>query len=430
MVDLAPQVAASADAAAKPSTKRYYVPGLLTVVYALNFLDRTIFNVLIEPIKKEFALSDTTMGLLAGFGFVLFYSLLGIPIARVADRLNRRNIVAVAFAFWSAMTFLCGMAASVATLAMTRIGVGIGESAGTPASQSMIADLFNKNERPRALGIFAIGTYLGVFLGYFIGGYVNQHYGWRMAFYTAGLPGMALAAVMWLTITEPKRGAMAETFKPEPIGPTLGFLASQQTFIIVLIGFCLTSYTYYATAVWIPPFLARIHHLTSAEIGTYAGTFKGLCGMAGTLAGGLVVAHISRRDDRWKLWAPAITSGLAGPVFAVCMLTPDFTTMVAALALTSFLVGFHLGPVFAIAQTVARPSMRALASAIILLTATCFGQGVGPLVVGALNDVLKADFGAQAVRYSLLSTAVTTTLGALLFVWAARSIRGDIKRAA
>src|SRR6266568_1863134 len=224
MVDLAPQVAAPADIAAKPSTRRYYVLGVLTVVYALNFLDRTIFNVLIEPIKKEFVLSDTTMGLLAGFGFVLFYSLLGIPIARVADRLSRRNIVAIALAFWSVMTYLCGMASSVATLAMARIGVGIGESAGTPASQSIIADLFSKNERPRALGIYAIGTYLGVFLGYFIGGYVNQHYGWRAAFYTAGLPGIALAAVLLLTIAEPKRGAMAESFVPEPLGPTLSFL--------------------------------------------------------------------------------------------------------------------------------------------------------------------------------------------------------------
>src|SRR3977135_512859 len=429
MVDLAPEVAAQADAAAKPATRRYYVLGLLTVVYALNFLDRTIFNVLIEPIKKEFALSDTTMGLLAGFGFVLFYSLLGIPIARVADRLNRRNIVAIAFAFWSAMTFLCGMASSVATLAMARIGVGIGESAGTPASQSMIADLFNKNERPRALGIFAIGTYFGVFLGYFIGGYVNQHYGWRMAFFTAGLPGIALAAVLWLTVSEPKRGAMAETFTPEPIGPTLGFLASQRAFVIVLIGFCLTTYTNYATAAWIPPFLARVHHLSSAETGTYAGTFKGLCGMAGTLVGGLVVAQISQRDDRWKLWAPAITSCLAGPVFAVCMLTPSFSIMVAALALTSFLVGFHLGPIFAIAQTVARPSMRALASAIILLTATCFGQGVGPLAVGMINDTLKNDYGANAVRYSLLSAAVTTSVGALLFILAARTIRADIQQA-
>ncbi|WP_342728804.1 MFS transporter [Bradyrhizobium sp. B097] len=429
MVDVAPQAAAQAQVSARPAARRYYVLALLTIIYALNFLDRTIFNVLIEPIKKEFALSDTTMGLLAGFGFVLFYSLLGIPIARMADRLNRRNIVAIAFAFWSAMTYLCGMASSVTALTMARVGVGIGESAGTPASQSMIADLFDKNERPRALGIYAIGTYLGVFLGYFIGGYVNQNYGWRMAFFTAGLPGIALAAVLWLTISEPKRGAMAETFKAERIGPTLGFLISQPSFVIVLVGFCLTTYTNYATAVWIPPFLARIHHLTSAEIGTYAGTFKGFAGMAGTLIGGLVVAQIGRRDDRWKLWAPAIMSGLAGPVFASCMLTQSFTLMVATLALTSLMVGFHLGPIFAIAQTVAKPSMRALASAIVLLTATCFGQGVGPLAVGMINDALKGAYGTDAVRYSLLSAAVTTTLGALLFVWAARWIRADIARA-
>jgi MFS family permease len=425
MVDLAPQATAPAKVQETPSARRYYVLGVLTIVYALNFLDRTIFNVLIEPIKKEFALSDTTMGLLAGFGFVLFYSLLGIPIARIADRLNRRNIVAIAFAFWSAMTFLCGMATSVASLALARIG----ESAGTPASQSLVADLFTKNERPRALGIYAIGTYLGVFLGYFIGGWVNQHYGWRMAFFTAGLPGIALAAVLWLTVSEPKRGAMAESFVPEALGPTLRFLVTQPSFVIVLIGFCLTTYTNYATSAWIPPFLARVHHLSSVEIGTYAGTFKGLAGMAGTLVGGIVVAQISKRDDRWKLWAPAIMSGLAGPVFALCMLTPDFATMVAMLALTSFMVGFHLGPIFAIAQTVARPSMRALASAFMLLTATCFGQGVGPLAVGMINDALKGAYGNDAVRYSLLSAAVTTTLGALLFVWAARFIRDDIKRA-
>jgi len=429
MVDLAPPAATSAQAEAAPSARRYYVLGILTLVYALNFLDRTIFNVLIEPIKKEFALSDTTMGLLAGFGFVLFYSLLGIPIARVADRVSRRNIVAIAFAFWSAMTLLCGMATSVTTLALARIGVGLGESAGTPASQSLVADLFGKNERPRALGIYAIGTYLGVFMGYFIGGWVNQHYGWRMAFFSCGLPGAALAAILWLTISEPKRGAMAERFEPEALGPTLGFLFTQPSFVIVLIGFCLTTYTNYATSAWIPPFLARVHHLSSAEIGTYAGTFKGLAGMAGTLVGGVVVAAISKHDDRWKLWAPAIASGLAGPVFAVCMLTHDFATMIATLALTSFMVGFHLGPIFAIAQTVARPSMRALASAFVLLTATCFGQGVGPLAVGMINDALRSNYGNDAVRYSLLSAAATTIVGALLFVWAAQFIRADIKGA-
>src|SRR3954467_15040943 len=149
MVDLAPQVVAQVDAAAaKPAMRRYYVLGILTVVYALKFLDRTIFNVLIEPIKKEFSLSDTTMGLLAGFGFVLFYSVLGIPIARLADRFNRRNIVAIALAFWSAMTVFCGMAQSVTTLALARIGVGIGESGGTHAQPPMLAHLFNKKQGP------------------------------------------------------------------------------------------------------------------------------------------------------------------------------------------------------------------------------------------------------------------------------------------
>jgi len=228
---------------------------------------------------------------------------------------------------------------------------------------------------------------------------------------------------LWLTVAEPKRGAMTEIFAPEPIGPTLRFLITQPSFVIVLVGVCLTSYTNYATAAWIPPFVARVHHLSSAEIGTYVGTFKGLCGIAGTLVGGLVVAQISHRDDRWKPWAPAIMSAF------VLHADADFATMVAALAATSFLVGFHLGPIFAIAQSVARPSMRALASTLVLLTATCFGQGIGPLAVGMINDALKSDYGADAVRYSLLSAAATTMLGALLFVWAAQFIRADIARA-
>ena len=294
MVDLAPRIADQASATPASATRRYYVLALLTIIYALNFLDRTIFNVLIEPIKKEFALSDTTMGLLAGFGFVLFYSLLGIPIARVADRLNRRNIVAIAFAFWSAMTALCGMATSVASLTLARIGVGLGESAGTPASQSIVSDLFGKNERPRALGIYAIGTYLGVFLGYFIGGYVSQHYGWRMAFFTAGLPGIALAAVVWLTVANPSAARWRKPLRPNRSVRRSASSLRKKALLVVLIGFCLTTYTNYATAAWIPPFLARVHHLSPAEIGTYAGTFKGLFGMAGTLVGGLVVARISR----------------------------------------------------------------------------------------------------------------------------------------
>jgi MFS family permease len=420
------------EADAPSLSRRYFTLGLLTLIYGLNFLDRTIFNVLIEPIKREFHLSDTMMGLLAGFGFVLIYSAVGIPIARFADRHERRSLVAAALAVWSAMTVLCGLAQNAAVLAVARIGVGFGESAGTPASQSMVSDLFDKAQRPRALGIYALGTYLGVFLGYFIGGWINHFYGWRVAFFVAGLPGIALAILLRFAVAEPRRGGLeaAAAARREPLGATLRFLVSQKCFVLTMLGFWATSYTNYATSIWIPPFLARVHHLTSAEIGTYAGTFKGLFGIAGTLIGGVVSTRLARRDDRWALWAPAIMSGLAGPVFALCMLTDHFAVMIAALALTSLLVGFHLGPIFATAQSVAKPAMRAFASAIVVLTATCVGQGLGGLIVGLLNDALAPTLGPAAVRYSLLSAALATSLGALIFVWAARSIRADIARAA
>jgi MFS family permease len=431
MADVVSPREATAPSAAGISYARYYTLVLLMLVYALNFLDRTIFNVLIEPIKKEFQLSDTMLGLLAGFGFVLMYSALGMPIARLADRADRRNIVATGLAVWSAMTALCGVAQNVAMLALARIGVGIGESASTPASQSIIADLFAKDERPRALGIFAVGTYLGIFLGYFFGGWLNQYFGWRVAFISAGIPGVALALLLRLSVAEPpRRSDGAEKVPNEAIGPTFAFLFSQKSFVLVLIGFCFAGFTNYSTSVWIPPFMGRVHHLTSAEIGTYAGTFKGLFGIAGALLGGFVVARIGKSDDRWKVWAPAIMSGLAGPIFVVCMLTPSFAIMVATLGLFSLFVGFHLGPIFAVAQTVAKTSMRALASATVLLTATCFGQGVGPLAVGYLNDLLGNEYGAEAVRYSLLVAAVATVAAALFFIWAAQSIRADIRRAA
>jgi hypothetical protein len=234
---------------------------------------------------------------------------------------------------------------------------------------------------------------------------------------------------LWLTVSEPKRGAMAETFTPEPIGPTLGFLASQRTFVILLAGFCLTTYTNYATSAWIPPFLARVHHLSSAEIGTYAGTFKGLCGIAGTLLGGLRGGP--DRPPRRSLEAVGARDHVGPRGTGVCAVHADIGLHHDGGDTGRDLVPgrLHLGPIFAIAQTVAKPSMRALASAIMLLTAAGFGQGDRPARGRHAQRRAEERFGAQAVRYSLLSAAVTTTVGALLFIWAARSIRADIQRA-
>ena len=429
MVDVTSQAPVQTAAAATPSARRYYVLGLLTIIYALNFLDRTIFNVLIEPIKKEFSLSDTMMGLLAGFGFALFYSLLGIPIARVADRLNRRNIVALAFAFWSAMTALCGMASSVTALALARIGVGIGESAGSPASQSIVADLFAKNERPRALGIYAIGTYLGVFLGYFVGGYVNQHYGWRMAFYVAGVPGILLALILWLTISEPKRGAMAGKFRARAARADAA----------------------------LPGLAAELHHRADRLLPHH---LYELCdGGLDPAVPGARAPSVERRDRHLcrhlqgarrhgRHPARRLRGGQYQPprrpleaVGAGDHLGPRRPRLCAVHADAGFFDdGRHAGADLVPGRLPSRADLcdradggeaqhaRARLRAD-RVTATCFGQGVGPLAVGVVNDALKGSYGADAVRYSLLSAAVTTTLGALLFVWAARTIRADIKRA-
>lgn len=409
-----------------------YVLLLLTAIYALNFLDRNVINILIEPIKRELQLSDTMLGLLAGFGFAAFYSVLGIPLGRWADRADRRSIIALGLLLWSAMTAFSGMAQSALQMAMARIGVGIGEASCVPASHALISDYFGKDKRPRALSIFATGTYLGVFLGYFIGGWVNHFYGWRAAFFVAGAPGLLLALVLRLTVAEPRRGgsdARAPAPGLEPVGDTLRFLARQTSYVLIVLGFCLTSYTNFSFSVWIPPFLARVHHLSSGEIGTYAGTIKGLLGIGGALLGGFAVERWAKADDRLKLLLPAAASALGGPALALFLLARSTELSLVALAVAQVLIAFHLGAIWALAQTVVRVRMRAFASALLTLLATLFGLGVGPLVIGMANDALAPTFGAGAIRYSLLTGAATSTLGALLFWAAAAWVRRDIARA-
>jgi len=409
--------------------KRYYFLAILAVIYALNILDRSVFNVLMEPIKATFGLSDKTIGLIAGFGSVLFYSALGLPVARLSDRFNRRNIILIGLTFWGAMTVFCGLAKNAVALTLARVGVGIGETSSGPASQSIISDLFNKDERPRALGIYAAGGYLGIFLGYFVGGYVNQHFGWRVAFIVAGLPGIPVAMLLWLTTNEPNRYAPETQPVVEGLRSTLAFLVSQKSLVIVFIGWCIASCANYSHLIWTPSFLARVHHLSSQQIGTYAGTFAGLASMVGTLVGGAVVSYVGRFDDRWRVWTIAIAMGLAFPAWALCLFAQQFATMIVGLAIASFISGFMLTPVFAIVQTLGKPSMRATTFALVVLAAGCIGQGLGPFFVGLINDAIVGRLGSEAIRYSLLSTTSLYVVAAIFFVWSGAFVRSDIARA-
>jgi MFS family permease len=405
---------------------------LLMLMQALNFLDRSVINILLDSIKKDLVLSDTVMGLLSGFAFVLFYSLFGIPVARWADVGNRKAIISVGLLVWSAMTAASGLAQNLAHLALARFGVGIGEAAGQAPAHAMISDYFPKQKRARALAIFQAGAYIGTFLGYFIGGWVNLYFGWRVAFAVAGLPGIALAIVLYFSVAEPRRGQAEGASRDATrasFRETVSFLFSQKSFVLTVLGGACVGFDLYAFSVWLPAFLGRVHHLNSGEIGTYAGIVRGGCGPIGLLLGGIVVERLSRRNERWQLWAPAIASALACPVVLYALQTDSVSASIVGFGISSVLLAFHMGPIFAVVQATARLRMRATATACFYLAVTVIGLGIAPLIIGVANDYLQPTYGMTAIRYSLTLPAVATVAGGALFWWAAKYVQQDIRRA-
>jgi MFS family permease len=432
-VDLDDVTASSAPAIPSAPVYSYYVLALLTLTYGMAFLDRSVVNLLLDPIKKEFQLSDTALGLIAGFGFATVYSVLGIIVGRLGDRFNRIGMLGIAFAFWSVMTSLTSLAASTTQLVLYRLGVATGESALQGPSHSLIADHFPADRRARALAVFSIGPYLGIFIGFWWAGWVNQHYGWRAAFLACGLPGLILALALFLTVSEPRRGRVDASEAPAkmyPLGETLGFLWRQKTFVLCVVGYCLTSYTNFAMAVWVPAFLGRVHHLNTQEIGQWAGTVKGLVGMTMAIIGGLIVERFREGAmERWRLLLPAIASFLGGPAFALFLLPESFALSMVGLVLGVMFTAIHGGAVYAAVQASSKIRMRALAGAILVTGASFVASGVAPVAIGWMNDLMTPAFGPMAVRYSLLSGCVTTMLGALCLWRASVSLEEDRKRA-
>jgi len=224
----------------KSATSARYALAILTAIYSLNFLDRTVINILIDPIKHDYHLSDTVMGFISGFGFVILYSILAAPVARWADRGNRRSIITGGLILWSGMTALGGIARNALQLTLSRFGVGIGEAAGTAPSASMISDLFPGNKRSTAMSIYQLGPVIGGFLGAFIGGWINHYYGWHDAFLVAGIPGLVVAIVFRFTVKEPVRGSSEQrnvSTGQQGLGETMRFMASQKCYMLLLAGF-------------------------------------------------------------------------------------------------------------------------------------------------------------------------------------------------
>jgi predicted MFS family arabinose efflux permease len=412
--------------------RAHYVLAVLLLAYAVNFMDRNILNTLIDPIKADLHVSDKLMGLLVGFGFAVFNSIAGIPIAYWADRGNRRSILAMGIVLWSSMTAASGMASTFAQLAAARVGVGIAEAAGVPPSHSLLADYFPKVRRAWAMGVFQSGLYVGIFLGYFVGGWVGEYYGWRTAFWVAGLPGVVIALLVRFTVNEPVRGAvdhMCDESAPPSLGDALRFLATQRAFLLIAIGIALVSLSNYSLSVWTPSFLRRVHQASGVEIGTRVAILKGVAGAVGTLAGGAIVARSTSRDVRWPMWFAALATACAAPPLVVFLFAESKTLAYTGFAISIVLVGFHYGPCYALTQTLVRLRMRSVASSIVYLGISLIGLGCGPFLVGLLNDALAPRYGVRAVRYSLLVSVAAAVLGAVCFLSSRRFIVEDMKRA-
>jgi predicted MFS family arabinose efflux permease len=301
---------------------RRYVLGLLAVVYTFNYTDRQILAILLQPIKKELLLTDTQLGFLSGMAFALFYVSLGVPIARLADRSHRVNIISVSIFLWSLMTALSGLAASFWHLLLTRVGVGIGEAGCTPPAHSLISDYFAADQRSSALAVYSLGVPVGAFLGMLIGGWVAEWYGWRNAFFVVGLPGLALAVLVRLSIREPARGLAdgrsadsqeGDDEKAPTLGQVLSFLWSRKTFRHITMGTALLAAGAFASASWIPPFLIRSHGMGLGEVGTWLSLLTLVGGVTGVLAGGYFGDLLSRVNVRWYCLLP----GLALLTFSV-----------------------------------------------------------------------------------------------------------------
>ncbi len=425
-------LAADGSARARPSPEANYALGVLSAIYVLNYADRGIFSLLLDSIKKDFHVSDTVMGLIAGFGFVLFYSFLGLPIARWADRFNRRFILTTGVAVWSVMTCFSGLAVGPWQLAFTRLGVGAGEACGIAPAHSMLSDMFPKEELPRALSILTAGSQVGIFLGSILAGVVSQYYGWRWAFIAAGLPGIGVAILFRLTVREPARGAMEgprANINLFSVAQTLRFLFKQLSFVYITIGGTLMGITLYGFQVWSPAFLHRVHHLNNASIGFLQGGVSAIFGVSGVLIGGFFAERLGKRDIRWRLNVPAVASIASCPVSLLFLFLHSLPGALICWALSTVCISAYMGPIYAVYQTVSMVRMRALASATFLFLGNLLGLGLGSWLIGLVSTHLSHRYGELSIRYSMVFPSVLGLFAGVFFWIGSRYLAADTARA-
>lgn len=420
---------------------------LLLLAYTFNFLDRQVLNILAEPIKLEMGLTDSQLGMLTGLSFAILYTVLGIPIGRMADRANRVGVIGVSMVCWTGFTIACGFAANLLQLAVFRIGVGVGEAGCTPAAHSLISDCLPEHRRARALAFYSLGVPIGSLLGLTLGGVLAHAIGWRMTMVAVGAPGLLIAVVIMIALKDPRHASRTETREEVPsLAEVLAELRRKPSFWWLAFGAAFTSFTAYGQAAFMASFYLRNHSAALPEfahrvgnatgldvgntgvVGSVLGLTFGLTGILGTLAGGMLAERKGARFGRAYTSVPAAASVIAVPAYTASLLVSNFTVSLALLTVPLFLKAIWHGPVYASVQGLVRPQSRATAAALLLFIVNIIGLGMGPLCVGALSDLLSRRLDAgEGLRLSMIVCGSVGLLSAVCFQVAGRFLTSELE---
>ncbi len=426
-MDHAATAAISPPVAARPG--RTLALLLLTAVGTVNFVDRQILSVLAEPIRQELHLSDTQLGLLTGLSFALFYAVMGVPAAMLADRVHRVRLVAVACLIWSGFTGACAFAGSFWQLALARFGVGVGEAGGTAPSLSILADYYPPQQRPAVIGLFTCNGPLGVFVGASLGGWAAEQYGWRGAFVMVAAIGALAALLLALLVREPVRGALdpapSKPHEPAKLGPTLALFMSRPSLRLLLLASGLSAFVSYGMLNWIPAYLMRVQQMPLGEVAKWFGPAAGLCMGLGIWGGGALVNWLGKRDLRAFAYVPGLAVLVTAPTLALAVMASSWQASLLLMLVPMVACTMFTAPVLALVQNLMPVNTRATATALVLLAFNIVGLGCGPLVIGMVSDTLSASGAEAPLRTALLCATPVAVLSALAYWGVTRVVGRD-----
>ena len=405
----------------------WYVLGMLVFAYTLHWIDRYLFIITMESIKQDLDISDTQLGLLSGLAFSLVYSISGMFLARFSDLGSRRLIIACGVGLWSIMTAACGLAHSFWHLFIARFGVGIGESSSSPPAHSLISDYFTQKKRATALAIYGLGLYFGLSTGLSVGGWLNEYYGWRIAFFAAGIPGVFFALLFSLTVREPLRGHADHgniDANHYSVKEVTRFMLKKRSFVAYVLGSGIFVFGGNSIDSWAAVFLMRVHGMGSAEVGAKIGAIGGIAGIVGTMVFAVIADRLSTRDLRWYLWVSAIGGTLCVPASLLFLFT-DGDMMFVYYFIGIMFGASYMAPTFAITQRIMPLRMRAVSSAVILLSYNLVGMAAGNFTTGLLSDLLAPVYHEESIRYALALATMVALIGFGLTIYGANHLKRD-----